>query len=351
MLRTLELTPGDPTGIGPEVTAKALLALATQAPAIPLQVQVWGDVDQVQGWLQRSLAQASAQVVASWQAWQAQHLHWQPVAHTPLSPGELAWRSLQQAVASVAQRQAQGQQAVLVTGPISKANWQAVGLPYTGHTEALQALAQEHWPTAPGQPAWLADMAFVYQRFRLLLLTRHCALVDVPHYLADTPRCLRACQAFGDWVQADAQRSRESTHPSPTRIALLGLNPHAGELALTSQPPTGHEEALYLAPLLAACQAANPTLHWQGPLPADGFFRGFSATQPSVDGVVACTHDQGLIPMKLLGGHEALNVTLGLPFVRVSVSHGTAPDIAGQGKASAASMLAALHYALGAPIV
>ena len=333
-MRTLLLTPGDPQGIGPEITAKALLHLAQQGSLLTTRLHVLGAWPLVAAWVARCLPH-TALSPQQWEAWREAHVQTTALPHD--NAGQCAWQALALAVEQLHRYQQAGQQAVLVTGPISKANWHQAGIPYAGHTEALEALANQYWPRPQGVAPWQADMAFVYKQFRLLLLTRHCALANVPSLLADTPTLLRACGAFAHWLQSNAPAGQ------PLSVATLGLNPHAGELAQVGDPH-GHEEAQLLAPLLAECRRLYPTLTWYDPAPADGFFRGFTAQTPKASGIIACTHDQGLIPMKLLGGHEALNVTLGLPFVRVSVSHGTAPDIAGQGVANEASLLAALTY-------
>ena len=129
--------------------------------------------------------------------------------------------------------------------------------------------------------------------------------------------------------------------PTP-RIAVAGLNPHAGEHGLF-----GDEEARVLAPAIAACRARGVEV--SGPFPADTVF--LRATRGEFDIVVACYHDQGLIPVKLVAFGRAVNVTLGLPIVRTSVDHGTAFDIAGRGQADAGSMIAAVRLAarLAAP--
>jgi 4-hydroxythreonine-4-phosphate dehydrogenase len=334
-MRTLLITPGDPQGIGPEVTAKALLHLAQQGTLPATKLHVLGAWQMVEMWLAQGLA-TSTLSAQQWEAWRKAHVQTTPLPYNTL--GECGWQALTLAVKHLYQLQQAGQQVVLVTGPVSKANWQQAGIPYTGHTEALEALANQYWPRPKGRTLWQADMAFVYKQFRLLLLTRHCALASVPGLLANTPTLLQACGTFAQWLKSHAKAGQVLS------VATLGLNPHAGELAKAGER-VGHEEAELLAPVLAACRREYPELTWWPPTPADGFFRGFCADKPKADGVIACTHDQGLIPMKLLGGHEALNITLGLPFMRVSVSHGTADDIAGQGVANAASMIAAIIYA------
>ena len=118
------------------------------------------------------------------------------------------------------------------------------------------------------------------------------------------------------------------------RIAMLAVNPHAGEVG-------GDEDKKYIAPVIHAVNGIGAS-QLVGPLPADGFFRGFDPQNSGYDAVVATYHDQGLIPFKLLAGYEAVNMTIGLPFIRTSVSHGTAEDIVGKNLAREDSLIAAI---------
>jgi 4-hydroxythreonine-4-phosphate dehydrogenase len=314
MSPTYALTMGDPTGIGPEITLKALAELAHRPPP-PYRLKVYGDI---------------AGLAFAWPAlWaQAEQLAWvqwvSVVQSNRLLPGQVSYAAIEQAVADIAANRACG----LLTGPISKEALQQAGYPYPGHTELLEALANRWWPTTTkGHLPHQAEMLFLFNRFRLMLLTRHVPLDQVSQ--AFEPATIeRALTSLAQFLHNQAGLS----HP---RVVMMGLNPHAGEVG-------GHEERAILIPVLERLAQGVPTVQWVGPVAADGLFRGFDGANPAYDAYVACYHDQGLIPMKLVGGWATVNVTIGLPFIRTSVSHGTAPDIAGQGIAQCDSMLAAL---------
>jgi 4-hydroxythreonine-4-phosphate dehydrogenase len=170
-------------------------------------------------------------------------------------------------------------------------------------------------------------MMFYAESLRVVLATVHIPLADVPAALTrDTVEGI---------IALAARELPRFGIPSP-RLALAGLNPHAGEHGLM-----GHEDDDVLAPAVAACRAQG--LNIQGPLPADTVF--VRAIRGEFDAVVACYHDQGLIPVKLVAFGKAVNVTLGLPIIRTSVDHGTAFDIAGQGIADPSSMIEAIRLA------
>jgi len=206
----------------------------------------------------------------------------------------------------------------MVTGPIEKSVLRNAGFDFPGHTEFLAHLAE-----VPKVVMMLAS-----RELRVALLTTHMALADVPASLSveNTLETLRI-------IRHDLQRHLGITHP---RLALCGLNPHAGE--------SGHfgcEEINILQP--AAEQARSSGMDVTGPLPADTLFA--AANRKAFDIIICCYHDQGLIPIKALSFGDAVNVTLGLPFIRTSVDHGTALDRAGSGNVSYSSFVAALRLA------
>ena len=164
------------------------------------------------------------------------------------------------------------------------------------------------------------------RELRVALLTTHMALANVPAVLSvgDTLETLRI-------THLNLLRSFSITHP---KLALCGLNPHAGESG-----HFGREEIDILRP--AAEQARSAGIDVTGPLPADTLFA--AANRKALDAIVCCYHDQGLIPLKTLSFGTAVNITLGLPFIRTSVDHGTALDRAGSGKVSYSSLMAALY--------
>jgi len=220
-----------------------------------------------------------------------------------------------------------GEAAAIVTAPIHKEALAAAGVPYPGHTEMLQALAAE-----PGAAPPPVRMMLASDELRVVLVTIHLALrraIDAVTFDAVLQTLRIAHRAAAAWGQ---QRPR---------IAVAGLNPHAGEGGLF-----GDEELRIIGPAVRA--AAAEGIDASGPFAPDTVFmraRRAPGHAGEFDVVVAMTHDHGLIPVKYLGVEHGVNVTLGLPFVRTSPDHGTAFDIAGRGLADPASLIAALDMA------
>jgi 4-hydroxythreonine-4-phosphate dehydrogenase len=206
----------------------------------------------------------------------------------------------------------------LVTGPIHKAAWHAAGIGSPGHTEALRDLAG----------AERVLMMLTGGRLRVVLATIHVPLRDVPGLL-------HAGRLTDDLVLLAEELSGWFGLPAP-KIAVCGLNPHAGEEGLF-----GTEDRDVIAPAVAAARAAG--VDARGPLPADGCIP--AAAGGAFDAVFAMYHDQALPAVKTVAPRGCVNVTLGLPFVRTSVDHGTAFDIAGRGVATDESLLAAVELA------
>jgi 4-hydroxythreonine-4-phosphate dehydrogenase len=207
--------------------------------------------------------------------------------------------------------------AAIATAPINKAAFALAGLPWRGHTELLAHLT--------GAPR--VAMMFHSQRLRVVLATIHVPLARVPELL--TPETL------DQTIALTAEALPRFGYPAP-RLGLAGLNPHAGEQGLL-----GREDGDTLAPAVERARARGIDL--TGPWPADTLF--VRAAAGEFDAVIACYHDQGLIPIKLMAFGRAVNVTLGLPIVRTSVDHGTAFDIAGQDRADASSLVEAILLA------
>jgi 4-hydroxythreonine-4-phosphate dehydrogenase len=205
----------------------------------------------------------------------------------------------------------------MATAPISKRVLQSAGHRYPGHTELLAQLSG------------VDDVVMMLagERLRVTLVTIHEALRDVPGLLS-RERILRTIRTTA------AGLSRYFVHRP--RLAVLALNPHGGEGGIF-----GREEEEIIAPAIAA--AREEALDVRGPFPADTLFH--VAVRGAYDAVVCMYHDQGLIPLKLLHFDDGVNVTLGLPIIRTSVDHGTAYDLAGTGRASSASMAAAILMA------
>jgi 4-hydroxythreonine-4-phosphate dehydrogenase len=204
----------------------------------------------------------------------------------------------------------------LATAPINKEAFAAAGLQWRGHTDLLAHL------TGASRVA----MMFYSDVLRVVLATVHIPLGAVPHALTR--------DRVEETIELAA--SELPKFGLSARLALAGLNPHAGENGLI-----GLEEQAILAPAVEACRARG--IHIDGPFPADTLF--VRATRGEFDAVIACYHDQGLIPVKLVAFGRAVNVTLGLPIIRTSVDHGTAFDIAGRGTADPSSMIHAVLLA------
>ena len=323
------LTIGDPTGIGPEVAVKFLHRFMA-GPLLSTEDSWSKNVPQpsllVFGDLQKLRYEATVQRISlPDERHRVRYIDIQTeLGESPsleAKAGRLAYQSLEAAVAEIHAKRAD----VLVTGPISKENLRQAGLPYSGHTEILQDLAERYY----GQ-TYQSDMLFVYRGFRMLLLTRHVALRQVSTTLS-IPGVKQSLDSLCAFLQ---DRCRI---PKPN-LCILGVNPHAGEL-------DGDEEENILQPVLKAI-STQYGFKINAPVAADAAFRGFDINNLVYDAYVATYHDQGLIPFKMVAGLNAVNVTIGLPFLRTSVSHGTALDIVGKNLASPDSLIEAYKTAV-----
>ena len=205
----------------------------------------------------------------------------------------------------------------MITGPIGKKAIRLAGSPFSGHTDML-----ESWTGAS-----TTRMAMVHGRLRVVMTTLHVPYRSVPALLSR--------ESVFETIRLAHEAFRSPSRPLP-RIAVAGLNPHAGEDGLF-----GDEETKAIHPAIAEFKKINP--HVSGPFPADSMYK--VEIRRVTDVFVAHTHDQGLIAIKTLGGLTCVNVTLGLPYIRTSVGHGTAYDIAGQGIADAGGLVAACREA------
>jgi 4-hydroxythreonine-4-phosphate dehydrogenase len=228
--------------------------------------------------------------------------------------------AIEQATAAVVS----GGAAALVTNPIAKHVVASAGFPYPGHTEFLAALASRHWP----RRHFRAVMMLASQGLRVVPLTVHCALADVPKAITRAGIC-ETVRITHEALQRDFGVRRP-------RIAVTGLNPHAGE-----EGTMGREEIEVIAPAIGDLCAEG--LDVTGPHPADTLFH--AAARATYDAAVTMYHDQALIPFKTVAFEDGVNVTLGLPFVRTSPDHGTAFGIAQDGCASAQSLIESLKLA------
>jgi 4-hydroxythreonine-4-phosphate dehydrogenase len=284
-LPVIAVTAGDPSGIGPEIAVKAV-----RDPRVvgACRCVIYGP-------------HAAADLAAF------------PAGQVAAASGRAAHDAI---VAAVTDALA-GRVDAIATAPINKAAFAAAGLPWRGHTELLAHLCGA------------ADVAMMFwsDRLRVVLATVHIPLAEVPRALTR------------DRLLATARLTAASLPrfgiPAP-RLAVAGLNPHAGEDGLL-----GTEDRDVIAPAVEAARAEG--LHIVGPLPADTLF--VRAARGEFDAVIAAYHDQGLVPVKLLAFGRAVNVTLGLPIVRTSVDHGTAFDIARKGIADEGSLVEAILLA------
>ncbi|MDH4320704.1 MAG: 4-hydroxythreonine-4-phosphate dehydrogenase PdxA [Desulfobulbaceae bacterium] len=318
--KPIGITMGCPVGVGPEIILRLFAAPGEGMPA----TVVLGDADV----LRRCAGELRIGVpVVDWQPGQAVPAAGVPVLSlSSLAAADCRWgepnRLTGLAMAGYIEEAVRllkaGALAGMVTCPIAKSALKAAGYGYPGHTEMLAELTG------------VDDFAMMLagERLRVTLVTIHCALHAVPGLLS--------VAAVERLIKITGQSLRDDFGIAVPRIAVAGLNPHAGEGGMF-----GDEEERLIAPAIAHCRAAG----WQvtGPFPPDTVF--FRAAGGDFDAVVCMYHDQGLIPFKLLHFADGVNVTLGLPIVRTSVDHGTAYDIAGKGLASPASLEAAVRMA------
>lgn len=295
--KPLALTCGDPAGVGPEIISRWL----ADNPDWSNRVHAIGPPD----WL-ASLPCRGTPCECS---------------REPLSPGKptangarVAWEAL-----TIAARGCDsGKFSAVVTGPVSKERLQSIGFPFPGQTEFFA----QAWNGTP-------TMAFAGKELKVVLATWHEPLSDIPGRFHRDPTLLkRAVERASEWAALEGKR-----HP---RIAVCGLNPHAGEGGLL-----GTEEKHILNPALEEMRRTIPGL--TACLPADTVFH--RQREGEFDYVVALYHDQALIPVKTLEFHSAVNITLGLRHMRTSPDHGTAFDIAGKNRARHDSFAHAVELA------
>ncbi|MFG0228684.1 4-hydroxythreonine-4-phosphate dehydrogenase PdxA [Achromobacter sp. 413638] len=314
------ITMGDAAGIGPEIVVQAC-AQGLRAPHV-----VYGDA----GALRRAAAALGARLdvveiatpaQASLRAGLIEVIGRGPALPADLPPGQLsalAGRGAYDYVCAAIDDAQAGAIRAIVTAPLNKHSMHLAGIDYPGHTEIL------------AERSGTTDFAMMLanDELRVLLVTIHVALADVIARI--TPQAELSALRLAD----RACRQMGIARP---RVAVAGLNPHAGEGG-----KFGREEIEVIEPAIAQARAEG--INASGPWPGDTIF--MRARRGEFDIVVAQYHDQGLIPVKYLGLDHGVNVTVGLPFVRTSVDHGTAFDIAGKGVADHASLVAAFDLAL-----
>lgn len=325
--RPLALTQGDPAGIGPEIAVQAWLSRAeTGIPpfimvadpeAVRAAATLFGVSDAIRTCMpEDALATFSTALPVMPTGHSGRCTFGDPSPDT--APGTIG--AIDLAVRLVQSGRARG----VVTNPIAKAVLYAAGFAHPGHTEYLAALAGHLW----GIPEPLPVMLLWSESLAVVPVTIHIPLRDVPHALTSD-----LIVATARIVAHDYARRFGVVHP---RLALAGLNPHAGEGGAL-----GLEDDAVVAPAVARLRSEG--IDARGPLPADTMFH--ARARAGYDVALCMYHDQALIPIKTLAFDDGVNVTLGLPFVRTSPDHGTAFDIAGKGIARPDSLVAALRLA------
>jgi 4-hydroxythreonine-4-phosphate dehydrogenase len=316
--RPIAISLGDPAGIGPEIVVRAL------AERPDADVLVFGDV----GVLERAAAIVGVAPPPAARVRAVTSLA--PNEVTPGRPNEASGKAQLAYLTAAVDAALAGEVRALVTAPISKEWIARAGFEFPGHTEYLAARAG----------ASEFAMMLAGPRLRVTVATTHVPFKDVPRLL--TVEGI----ASTIWLTAEGLARRFGI--AAPRVAVAGLNPHAGEAGRF-----GDEEDRLVKPAVekarARIAAAGLGATLDGPLVPDSVFR--QAAGGAYDAVVALYHDQGLIPLKLLHFDDGVNLTLGLPFVRTSPDHGTAYDIAGTGRARAQSFLAAFDLAALTPAV
>jgi 4-hydroxythreonine-4-phosphate dehydrogenase len=318
----IAITMGDPRGIGPEVVAKALARDSLFQICSPF---ILGDLDILQGTITTlGLGIKAVKVEVG--------PHFKPLPGTlpvlslsDLAPGKKSGEipSAEGARASFLYVEKAGKMAVegrvkaLVTAPVSKEAISRAGIPFQGHTEYFAGIS--------GTKEFV--MMLAGDRLKVALVTTHLALNEVSNALSE--------EKILSVIAITNQGLQDYFGLKTPRIAVTALNPHAGEGGLF-----GKEERIISR---ATQRAGDRGFAVSGPWPADSLFP--RAVQGEFDVVVCMYHDQGLIPLKLLHFDDAVNITLGLPFIRTSVDHGVAYDIAGKGLASSRSMEEAILLA------
>jgi 4-hydroxythreonine-4-phosphate dehydrogenase len=321
----IAITMGDPCGVGPEIVVKALQSpeissicvpfVIGDRPALERALSVCGSDLKICHVTSPEEAEAAPQetlpLLALSQLPEADMCYGRPTS----ASGDAVYRY----ICSAARLCLDGRVSAMVTAPISKEAMNRAGHDYPGHTELLAELC--------GTDDFV--MMLAGDVLRVSLVTIHEALADIPR-LTTFEQVLKTIRITAAGV------ARLTGNPRP-RLAVLALNPHCGEGGMF-----GSEEREIIGPAIQAAQAEG--IDAVGPLSADTLF--YFARQGVYDCVVAMYHDQGLIPLKMLHFDDGVNITLGLPITRTSVDHGTAYDLAGTGRASEKSMLAAIKMAV-----
>lgn len=316
------ITMGDPAGIGPEVVLKAAVEPEVQAVCLPVII---GDAERLTHTARTLDLQCGYDIVLPGEEMPETSL--QPIIYNLNNVSGAIEYGIESSAAGRASAEyieagvelcAAGHLSGIATAPINKRAWFLGGYSFAGHTEFLAHL------TGTEEFA----MAFVANNLRIVLLSTHVPLADAIR-MVRRERIVRVARL--------AHREMQRWGIQRPRLAVAALNPHGAEGGLF-----GVEESAEIVPAVEECRREDD-LDVSGPYSADTIF--LRASRGEFDAVIACYHDQAMIPVKCLSFGEAVNVTLGLPFVRTSVDHGTAFDIAGKGIAEHSSMVAAIKLA------
>ncbi len=316
------ITMGDPAGIGPEVVLKAVAEEEIRSVCVPVII---GDAQLLAHTARTLDLQSGYDIVRRGEPLPG-HLTEPVIFHLDnvggyIEPGiesGAAGKAAAGYIEAAVELCAAGSIEAIATAPINKRALFLGGYSFPGHTEFLASL------TSTEEYA----MALVAANLRIVLLSTHVPLAEAIR-MVERDRIIRIIRL--------AHRELQRWGIDRPRIAVAALNPHGAEGGLF-----GVEEAYEMVPAVEACRGVDD-LNVQGPFSADTIF--LRASRGEFDAVIACYHDQAMIPVKCLSFGEAVNVTLGLPFIRTSVDHGTAFDIAGKGLAEHSSMMAAIKLA------
>jgi 4-hydroxythreonine-4-phosphate dehydrogenase len=313
------VTLGDPAGVGPEVVAKALAHPEVHQVCRPIAVGDAAVLERAAGWVNVRLSLPRVTRPDALPADGAAILDIRsggeeaPVGKVSAAGGKAAFAALETAVRLCLE----GKADALATAPINKESLKGAGVPYLDHTEALQKL------TGAGSVFTL----FVTGELRVFFLTRHIPFREIPSYIRRDGIVTFARQCIEQLRRLGFDRPR---------VAVAALNPHAGEGGMF-----GQEEITEIRPAVEDLRAEGYQV--DGPIPADSVFH--LAKEGNYDAVISLYHDQGHIATKTLDFHRTVSFTLGLPFLRTSVDHGTAFDLAGSGRADETSMVEAIRMA------
>lgn len=300
-MKKIIITMGDPLGIGPEIICKSLLLENVRQG---VRFLIIGDES-----VFRKIPQYA-------KICPFENISFLDIGKTAKDKSETAWLSLKTAIDLIKDKRAEA----LVTAPISKQNMRASGFSFSGHTDYLchEFGVKKH------------AMMLFHDSLRVVLLTTHLPLSKIFSHITE--------ENILEKLKLMAQSLIQDFKITSPRIAVCGLNPHAGENGMF-----GTEEQEIIAPAIQKFQKQHASVQMFGPLSPDTVF--YQAMQGKFDAVLCHYHDQGLIAIKSTGFDRAVNMTLGLPFVRTSPDHGTAFDIAGKGIANEQSMVAAIEAA------